>query len=258
MKVRERLNGPRCLMGDFEQLVLLRLILDNPGIYLKELEAELLDKFGVLISVPTICRTLKTMGCTRQAMHRVALQRSDAARAQFMSEVSVYDPHMLVWLDESGCDRRDAIRKYGYSIRGIPICDQRLLIRGKRFTAIPMDGVHDVLIAEGTMNGDRFAMFVKNVLSPHLMPFNGLNPRSVVIMDNASIHHVYEVVNYIETQVGARVLFLPPYSPDLNPVEGVFSQIKAAMKEDDKLFQIFSAPRVLLSMVFATITRSYT
>lgn len=91
---------------------------------------------------------------------------------------------------------------------------------------------HDVFITEGTMTGDRFATFVKNVLFPQLMSFNGINPRSVVIMDNASIHHVQEVIDLIETQAGAaRVLILPPYSPDLNPVEGIFSQIKSIMRE---------------------------
>ena len=63
-------------------------------------------------------------------------------------------------------------RKYGYSVRGIPICDQRILIRGTRYAAIPVistDGIHDVFIAEGTMNGDRFTKFVRNVLLPHLM-----------------------------------------------------------------------------------------
>ena len=118
----------------------------------------------------------------------------------------------------------------------------RILIRGTRYTTIPvltLDGIHDVLITEGTRNGERFAKFVKDVLLPHLMPFNGINPCSVVIMDNASIHHVHEVTNLIETQAGAKLLFLPPYSPDLNPAEGVFSQIKSIMKENDKLFQTF-------------------
>ena len=95
---QKRRNGPRMLMGDFEQVTLLRLILENPGIYLQELQDKLLRIFGVLVSVPTICRTLKYMGCSRQAMHRVALQRSDALRARFMAEISVYDPSMLVWL----------------------------------------------------------------------------------------------------------------------------------------------------------------
>ena len=64
-------------MGEFEQITLLRLVLANPGIYLQELQDELYDIFGALVSVPTICRTLKIMGCTRQAMSRVAIQRSD-------------------------------------------------------------------------------------------------------------------------------------------------------------------------------------
>ena len=73
------------------------------------------------------------------------------------------------------------------------------------------------------MNGDRFVQFVQNCLLPHLMPFNGVNPRSVVIMDNCSIHHVDAVTNLIETQAGAKLCFLRPYSPDLMPVEGVFT-----------------------------------
>ena len=119
-----------------------------------------------------------------------------------MAEISVYDPEMLVWIDETGCDRRDATRKYGYRVRGIPICDQRILVRGTRYTAIPVlstEGIHDVFITEGTMNGERFSEFVRDVLLPHLNPFNGINPRSVVIMDNASIHHVDEDVDLIRS-----------------------------------------------------------
>ena len=214
------------------------------------------SKFGIVISLTTICRTLRRMGCTRQAMHHVALQRSDVLRARFMSEISVFDPSMLVFLDETGCDKRNSIRKYGYSVRGIPIQDQRLLVRGIRYTAIPVvsiEGIHDILITEGTMNRERFLNFARDVMLPHLMPFNGINPRSVLIMDNASIHHVFDVINLIET-AGIKICFLPPYSPDLNPVEGVFSQIKSIMKENDQLFQIFSTPRVLIAMAFAAVT----
>ena len=257
VKVKARRYGPRPLMEDYEQMILLQFILENPGIYLHELQLLLLQRFGVSISVPTICRTLRLMGCTRQAMHRVALQRSETMRAKFMHEISVFDPSMLIWLDESGCDRRHAMRKYGYSVRGTPVCDQRLLIRGIRYTTLPivsLDGILDVLVTEGTMDGDRFINFIRNVLSPHLLPFNGVNPRSVIIMDNASIHHVDGAIDLIENQIGARVCFLPAYSPDLNPAEGVFSQIKAIMKENDKLFQVFSAPRALLAMAFASVT----
>lgn len=257
VKPSTRQHGPKLILGDFEQMFLFRMILQYPGIYLSEMKEEITRVFGVEVCLSTICRTLKLMKCTRQAMHRVAIQRSDEMRAKFMAEVSLYDPSMLLWLDESGCDRRNTIRKYGYSMRGIPLCDQRLLVRGIRYSAIPilsLEGVHDVYLAEGNVNGDKFTKFVEKCLLPILMPFNGSNHHSVVIMDNASIHHIDEVSHLIETLAGARLCFLPPYSPDFNPAEGVFSQIKSIMKMNDKLFQVTSAPRAMLALNFGMVT----
>ena len=82
-------------------------------------------------------------------MHRVAIQRSDEKWARLMAEISLYDVSVLVWLDESGCDDHNYGRKYGHSMSEIPPCDHRLLIRGTRYTAIPLvsvEGVHDVYI----------------------------------------------------------------------------------------------------------------
>lgn len=185
--------------------------------------------FGVTVSEATICRTLRFMGCTRKVMHCVVIQQSKVCRGRFIAEISVYDLSMLIWLDESGCDGCNTIRKYGYSLRGMLLTDHRLLVRGVRYTAIPImsvDGIHDVYIAEGNLNGQKFSDFVRSSLLPVLMPFNNVNPRSVVIMDNSSIHHVQEVSDLIEIQAGAKLHYLPPYSPDLNLVKGVFSQIK--------------------------------
>ena len=148
------------------------------------------------------------MGCSRQVMRSVAIQSSDALRSRFMADISIYDPQMLVWLDETGYDRRNTLRKYGYSLRGIPVCDHHLLVRGKRYSAIPvmsLDGIHDVYVTEGTVNGEKFADFVRNCLLLVLKPFNYINSHSVVIMDNASIHHVQDVVDLIERQDGAKV-----------------------------------------------------
>ena len=178
------------MLGEVEQL---QLLLRNPGIYLHEVQQQLLEAYGIQIHVSTICRTLKFMGCTRQCIRHVALQQSEVLRAKFMAEVSVYDPNMLIWIDESGCDRRNSTRKYGYSIRGIRPVDHRILIRGTRYSAIPVmsvGGIHDVFLAEGSVNGERFEFFIRNYLLPVVMPFNGINSLSVVIMDNASIHHV--------------------------------------------------------------------
>lgn len=251
-------HGPPKLLGDFEQIVLLRLITEYPGIYLHEIKSKILTRFGVTVSVATICRLLRFMGCTRQVIKHIAVQRSDELRAKFMADVSVYDPSMLIWVDESGCDRRNCMRKWGYSVRGLPPQDHRLLVRGTRYSAIPVvtvEGIHDVYLMEGNVNGERFEEFITNCLSPVLQPFNWINPCSVVILDNAAIHHVDSVQDLIENQLGARLLFLPPYSPDLNPAEEVFSKVKTIMKQNDSLFQVGSTPRVLLTMAFSMVTK---
>jgi len=61
-----RTNGPQRLLGEFEQLLLLRFILTDPGMYLYELQDKLHQALGVIASLSTICRTMKFMGCTRQ------------------------------------------------------------------------------------------------------------------------------------------------------------------------------------------------
>ena len=71
------------------------------------------------------------------------------------------------------------------------------------------------------------------------MRFNGSNPHSIVVMDNASIHHTQDVIDLNESQAQAKVIFLPPYSTDLNPVEMVFSKVKSILKANDSLFQVY-------------------
>ena len=140
--------------------------------------------------------------------------------------------------------------------------DQRLLIRGTHYSAIPamsIDEIHDVYLFEGTVDGEKFAEFVHNCLRPFIQAFNWINPHSVIIMDNASIHHVEQVVDIIEDQIGACLLFLPPYSPDLNPAEKVFGQVRAILKQNDALIQACNQDemRAFLTMVTREDCNSY-
>ena len=229
---RTRSYGPNRLLGDYEQLILLRLIIENPGIYLEEIQSKLYEVFGVDVSAPKICRTLKIMWCSRQ---HIALQRCEDTRTRFMAEISIYNAAMFVWIDETGCDRRNSMRRYGYSVRGIHPCDHKLLVRGVRYSGIAvmsLEGIHDVQIVEGSVNGGKF---VTNTLIPIQNPFNGTNPLSVVIMDNCSIHHIASVMNLIENVAQAKVVFLPPYSPDLMPLEEAFSKVKGVMTKSSQL-----------------------
>lgn len=89
--------------------------------------------------------------------------------------------------------------------------------------ALGIDGIVCSTTVEGAVNGDIFEAFVEQVLVEHL------KPGDVVVMDNLSNHKRLSMIQRIEA-VGAKVRFLPPYSPDLNPIECVFSKIKQRLR----------------------------
>ena len=99
-----------------------------------------------------------------------------------------------------------------------------------------MDGIVDVHITTGSVDDEAFCGFIEHSLQPQLLPYNGSNPRSVVILDNASIHHVH-VVCHIHS--GALPMFLPPYS-DFMPIEECFSKVKSYLRGCDSLALILA------------------
>ena len=236
------------------ELITISEVLEHPGIMLHEFQAKLLELTGIDVCLSTICRFLQRSGFSRQKLKIVAIQREDFLRAQFTSDVSVYEPEMLIFLDETGSDKRNTIRKHGYSLKGKPLVSHELMVRGERISAIAfmsMNGMLDCKTVRHSVNGDTFYEFIQATLLPHLMTFNGTNPHSVVIMDNCSIHHINDVVQMIN-QIGALVHFLPPYSPDYNPIEAAFSKVKTNLKTLDN--DLFHNPEEQVLAAFSTIT----
>ena len=80
------------------------------------------------------------------------------------------------------------------------------------------------MLLDGAMNGDAFLAYVEHVLVPELQPGD------VVIMDNLSVHKGAAIREAIEA-AGAKLRFLPPYSPDFNPIEQAFAKLKALMRK---------------------------
>jgi hypothetical protein len=123
-------------------------------------------------------------------------------------------PSRLVFVDESGIDEY-LHRGYGRARRGEQIFAE---IPGKRFArqSIVAAKCCDDIIApfgyEGTCNSELFLFWIKDILIPKL------KKRQIVIMDNASIHKAKEVRRLIE-KAGCHLVYQPPYSPDLNPIE---------------------------------------
>ena len=160
---------------------------------------------------------------------------------------------MFVFLDESGADRCNLLRKHGYSLRGIPGRHDTLLVRGERVSALAfmsVNGLLDVDVITGTSNRDSFYDFIHMHLLPQLLPFDGLNPHSVVVMDNCSIHHIEEIRTIIHVEgIGAILHYLPPYSPDLNPIERAFSKVKSELKHLEEDMATCDTPTLLLAAI---------
>ena len=164
---------------------------------------------------------------------------------------------MFLWIDETGCDRWKLIRDYGYGIRGIPPIDHTFKLSGKRYSVIAImstDGVEDIYIHEGSVNGEIFLDFIRKCLLPLLMPFNGSNPNSIVILDNASVHKCEEAAEMING-IGALLRFLPPYSPDLTPIEELFAEVKGYLKANDAVVKATTIPETIIHMAFCSVTK---
>jgi transposase len=149
-----------------------------------------------------------------------------AARAAWRADQARLDPKKLVFIDETGCADNMA-RTRGRCARG-----QRL--RGQvphghwkitTFTAgLRVDGLTAPMVLDGPMNGDWFKAYVEQALVPTL------SPGDIVIMDNLSSHKGEAVRTAIEA-AKAELRYLPPYSPDLNPIEQAFSKLKAHLRK---------------------------
>jgi len=139
------------------------------------------------------------------------------------------DPERLVFLDETWA-KTNMVRPRGRSRKGT-----RLLAKVPHghwqtttfLAALRKDGLTAPLVIDGAVNGDIFLAYVEQQLAPTL------KPGDMVIMDNLSSHKKAGVREAIES-VGASLVYLPPYSPDLNPIELVFSKFKWLLRSAAK------------------------
>jgi len=136
------------------------------------------------------------------------------------------DPARLVFLDETGA-ATDMVPRYGRSAVGTRCCDDApgghwhtaTFIAGLRINGITAPWVMD-----RAMNGEAFKTYLQTQLVPTLAPGD------IVVCDNLAAHKVAGVKKIVET-AGAKILYLPPYSPDLNPIEQAFAKLKALLRK---------------------------
>lgn len=150
-------------------------------------------------------------------------------RARWKTHQHRLDPRRLVFIDETGV-KTNMTRTRGWSPRGAPLIAK--VPHGHWKTLTFLAGLrHDRIVApcviDGPINGVSFTAWVARFLAPTL------SPGDIVIADNLGSHKGRPARDAIRA-VGARLFFLPPYSPDLNPIEMVFAKLKTLLRKADE------------------------
>jgi transposase len=169
-----------------------------------------------------------TASASKKSIRAAEQDRPDvsAARAAWTDDQPKLDPDHLVFIDETGTSTNMA-RLRGRAARGERLIGKvphghwktTTFVAALRSTALTAPCVID-----GPMNGSAFLAYVQQILAPTL------SPGDIVVLDNLSSHKVPGVREAIEA-TGAQLLYLPPYSPDLNPIEQLFAKLKALLRK---------------------------
>ena len=186
------------------------------------------DRLGIGGSILIVWRGLKSLGITRKKKTEHAAERDrpdvQEERELFREEVEPIEPERLVFVDETGVTTA-MTPGYGRAPSGERVVDpapaswESMTV----IAALGLDEVRAPLVISGSSNAQTFLAYVEQVLVP------ALRKGDVVIFDNLASHFTPGVQAAIE-RVGARVLPLPPYSPDLNPIEEMFSKFKEFLR----------------------------
>ena len=162
-----------------------------------------------------------------------ALERSRAdiarRRKRWKAWQGRFDPQRLVFIDETWIKTNMApLRGWGRKGKRVPAHVPHGHWRTQTFlAALPCDRLTAPCVFDGPINGTCFLAYVEQVLVPTL------KPGDIVVMDNLGSHKSKAVRDAIKA-AGARLWFLPPYSPDLNPIEQVFAKIKHWMRQAER------------------------
>ena len=200
----------------------------RPDLFLRELQAELQASTGVRVSTPHLWKIVGELGLRlKKSLH--ATERDTEAnrlrREAFVERLRSISPERLIFLDESGISTQ-MTRRYARAPRGVRVHESTPEGNWKILTivgAMSLDGRIATMTVEAATDAEIFLAELEKVLCPKL------RPGQVVVMDNLSSHKVCGVRERIEA-CGAEVLYLPPYSPDLNPIEKAWAKLKQLLR----------------------------
>ncbi len=150
-------------------------------------------------------------------------------RARWKRYQGSIDPRRLVFIDETWA-KTNMIRSHGWCARGKPLVAKAPHGHWRTMTfiaALRHDRIDAPFVLDGPVNGEWFTAYVRELLVPTLAPGD------IVVMDNLGSHKG-KLVRQAIRDAGARLFFLPPYSPDLNPIEQVFAKLKRLLRKAEE------------------------
>jgi transposase len=181
---------------------------------------------------PRTVRSIGSSGGTgsvsKKTLHAAEQERPDVAatRQRWKADQPNLDAKRLVFVDETGTSTK-MVRTHGRCRRGRRLIGKAPWGHWKTTTftaALRCDGLVAPFVLDGPMNGKAFLVYVETVLAP------SLSQGDIVVIDNLPARKVEGVRAAIE-RTGAILRYLPPYSPDLNPIEMAFAKIKALLRK---------------------------
>jgi transposase len=146
-------------------------------------------------------------------------------RERWKERIAAVSPESLLFLDETGA-KTNMTRLFGRSRNGTRVVDSAPGGHWHTTTliaAVGLKGAIAPMVVEGATDTEVFTAYVEHVLAPEL------RPGMIVVMDNLSPHKA-PIVSAMIQATGAELWYLPPYSPDLNPIELMWSKVKAILR----------------------------
>jgi len=227
LEPKPRSGGPPPSLDEEQRRRLQAAVDEQPDATLEEL----VEQCGLPVSPSTVCRELKKMDRSRKRkVPRAAEQNEEHVREQravwsdFIDEI---DPKRLIFIDEFGISTH-MTRRYGRAPEGVPI-----------YTDVPYRHYDALTVLGGMRLGGRQELpmmaYEGGTTVEHMLAYidgplgDILRPDDIVVADNLTSHHS----DRVEAAVHARqadIWFLPPYSPDLNPIERMWSKLKTSLR----------------------------
>jgi len=208
---------------------LLERVTSNPDARLIDHAEAFKSERGISVSISAVSNAMAAIGVTHKKKEIVASERDtervSGLRLAFALQQRSLDASRLIFIDESGA-RLGSTTRYGWAVKGKKVFGKEPYAPWRTVTmlgAIGVDGIRGFVNIESSTTSEVFRSFVVNELVPNL------RPGDCVVMDNLSAHKDKLAVAAI-VNAGASVMYLPPYSPDYNPIEKLWSKLKTLIR----------------------------